>query len=78
LQRIKLVDAPVESLVTGQRGKPRAPMRDDIIIDTTMCGVTLQMPEDVHGQQFFVRKTGLEVARTLMFQDRFSIVEAAD
>src|ERR1043165_28684 len=72
--RKHFVDSSVESLITRQGRKPISPVLHHIIIDATVCGVTLEMPEDVHRDQLFVCKSGLEVTQALMFQDRMFIV----
>jgi hypothetical protein len=48
-----------------------------VIIDAALRSMSLQMPEDVHREQLFVRKARLEVAQALMFQDRMFVVETA-
>ena len=43
----QFIDAAVEGLRAGQVGKPLSPMIADIIIDATVRGMALEMPEDV-------------------------------
>src|SRR2546423_13886754 len=72
------VETAVESLVTGQAGEPHAPVTARVFVDTLLVMKALHVPEQIDGQQFFVRERGTEVTEPLIFQLRVFIVNPAD
>jgi hypothetical protein len=73
-----MMKAAVEGLITGQCRKPCSPMSRKIVIDAALAGESLQMTENVHGQEFLIGEAGLEIAQALLLQERLIIVEGAD
>src|ERR687884_500830 len=77
--RDELIQAAVDTLISGQSRKPLAPMIANVIIDAALGGAALQMPEQIHGYEFLVPKQrAVVIAQALLFQNGMSIVEVAD
>ena len=72
------VQTPVEGLITGQMGEPRAPVLASVIVDAALLPKALHVPEQIDGYEFLVRETGTKVRETLIFQSWVFIVSPAD
>jgi len=76
--RLKQVQAAIEGLVTRQMGKPIAPIVPSKTVNRLLLIKTVQMTEQINGNQFLVSKMRLEITQALIFQTALAIVDAAD